>query len=88
MKHVSRFALSIVLVATSASFRPKGWQWTGVFAGAGATAYGLASIVFAKFPGSNIPYPGGEGVAWGLAAVVWGVGFAALTRVRAKETVS
>lgn len=85
---MAAMAIAIVLVAGLSSFRPAGWEWTGVFAGAGAVVYGVASVVFARFPGSSVPYPGGEGVVWGLAAIVWGVAFAVLTRFRASGAVA
>lgn len=81
---MAAMAISIVLIAGLASFRPKGWELTGMLVGIGAAVYGLASVAFARFPGSNVSYPGGEGVVWGLAAIVWGLGFAALTLVRAR----
>ena len=35
----------------------------------------LASIVFQRFPGSSVPYPGSEGIGWGLVAIIGGLAF-------------
>ena len=69
--------LGIVLVALLASFKFGGWRITAWCAGAGAFFYGLASVVFATFPGTDVPYPGSKGVGWGLAAIVGGLVFIA-----------
>jgi hypothetical protein len=60
--------------------RLSGWRITAWCAGAGAFLYGLASLVFATFPGTNVPYPGSEGAGWGVAAMVWGLWFIAAAR--------
>jgi hypothetical protein len=41
-------------------------------------AYGIASIVFARFPGTDSPYPGSEGIGWGVVSVTGGAAFAVL----------
>jgi hypothetical protein len=69
--------LAIVLVGLLSSFKYGGWRITAWCAGAGAFFYGLASVVFAKFPGAAIPYPGAKGVGWGLAAMAGGLVFIA-----------
>jgi hypothetical protein len=66
-------ALAIVLVGLLASLKTKGWVIVARLVAAGSIVYGAASIVFAQFPGTDVPYPGGEGVGWGLAAVAGGI---------------
>jgi hypothetical protein len=74
---VASMALAIVFVGLLASLKTKGWLIVAELVAAGSIAYGVASIVFARFPGTDLPYPGGEGVGWGLAAVAGGVAMAA-----------
>jgi hypothetical protein len=40
-----------------------------------AAIYGLASIVFTRFPGTNVSYPGSKGIGWGIAALIGGLAF-------------
>jgi hypothetical protein len=77
---MAAMALAIPLVALLTSVRLSGWRITAWCAGAGAFLYGLASLVFATFPGTNVPYPGSEGAGWGVAAMVWGLWFIAAAR--------
>ncbi len=65
-------ALTIVLLGFLASLRTRGWRIVAWIAGLGAAVFGLASVVFADFEGTGIPYPGGEGVGWGLLAIAGG----------------
>ena len=44
----------------------------------GAAVYGVASIVFHRFPGTDVPYAGSRGVGWGLVALVGGLAFIAV----------
>jgi hypothetical protein len=69
--------LAILLVAALSSLMFNGWRMTAWCAGAGAFFYGLASTVFATFPGTSVPYPGSKGTGWGLAAMVGGLLFIA-----------
>ncbi len=66
-------ALAIVLLGVLASVRTCGERIVVWLAAAGSAVYGVASIVFATFPGTSVPYPGGEGVGWGLLAIAGGV---------------
>jgi hypothetical protein len=77
--------LAIVLVALLASLRYGGWRITAWCAGAGAFFYGLASAVFAKFPGTDVPYPGSKGVGWGLVAILGGLLFVAAAEWEARR---
>ena len=73
---MASMALAIVLVGLLASLKTKGWVIVARLVAVGSIVYGVASIVFARFPGTDVPYPGGEGVGWGLAAVAGGVAMA------------
>ena len=77
---VASMALAIVFVGLLASLKTKGWMIVASLVATGSIVYGLASIVFARFPGTDVPYPGGEGVGWGLAAVAGGIALAAAAR--------
>jgi hypothetical protein len=74
---MASMALAIVLVGLLASMRLPGWRVSAWCAGAGASLYGLASVVFATFPGTSVPYPGSEGATWGLVAIAGGLVFIA-----------
>jgi len=75
--NMAAMAFGIVLAGLLASGRLRGWRITAWCAGLGAVVYGLASLVFDRFPGTSIPYPGSEGAAWGVVAMVGGVVFIA-----------
>jgi hypothetical protein len=75
--NMAAMAFGLVLVGLLASARMPGWRITAWSAGLGAAVYGLASIVFHRFPGSSVPYPGSEGIAWGLVAMIGGLAFVA-----------
>jgi hypothetical protein len=70
-------ALAIVFVGLLASLKTEGWVIVARLVAAGSIVYGVASIVFASFSGTDVPYPGGEGIGWGLAAVAGGIAMAA-----------
>jgi hypothetical protein len=70
---MTAMAFAIVLVALLSSLKLSGWKITAWCAGAGAFLYGLASLVFATFPGTNVPYPGSQGAGWGAVAMVGGL---------------
>jgi hypothetical protein len=57
-------AFGLVPVGLLASARMPGWRITVWCVCLGAAVYGLASIVFHRFPSSGVPYPGGEGIGW------------------------
>jgi predicted outer membrane lipoprotein len=82
---MSSMALALLLASALASARLSGWRFTAWCAAVGTAAYGVASIVFSRFPGTESPYPGSEGVPWGIAAVVGGIGFAALAEWEARR---
>lgn len=79
-------ALAIVLVALLSSMKLPGWRISAWCAGAGAFFYGLASVVFATFPGASVPYPGSEGVSWGLVAIGGGLVFIAAAEREARQS--
>jgi hypothetical protein len=74
---MTAMAFAIVLVALLSSLKFSGWKITAWCAGTGAFLYGLASLVFATFPGTNVPYPGSQGAGWGAVAMVGGLLFIA-----------
>jgi hypothetical protein len=55
-------------------------------AGIALALYGIASVVFARFHGSDIPYPGSVGTGWGIAAVIGGLGFIAVAEWEARRS--
>jgi hypothetical protein len=77
--------LGILLVALLASLRLGGWRTSAWCAGLGAFTYGLASAVFAKFPNTQLPYPGSKGVGWGLVAMAGGAVFVAVAEWEARR---
>jgi hypothetical protein len=83
--NMAAMAFGLVLAGLLASFRIRGWRLTAWCAGLGAAAYGLASIVFHRFPGASVPYPGSEGTGWGLAAVIGGLAFVAVAEWEARR---
>jgi hypothetical protein len=83
---MAAMAFGLVLVGLLASLRLRGWRITAWSAGLGAAVYGLASIVFARFPGTSIPYPGSVGDWWGSLAMVGGLAFVALGEWEAKRS--
>ena len=45
----------------------------------------LGSMVFHDFAGTGLPYPGGEGMWWGLLAAVGGLAFVAVSEAVARR---
>ena len=82
---MAAMAIAIVLVAFLASARLPGWRITAWSAGAGAFFYGLASAVFAKFPGTDSPYAGSKGTGWGIVAMAGGLLFIAAAEWEARK---
>ena len=74
---MASMGLAIVFVGLLAALKTKGWMIVASLVAAGSIVYGVASIVFARFPGTDVPYPGGEGVGWGVAAAAGGIAMAA-----------
>jgi hypothetical protein len=83
--NMAAMAFGLVFVGLLSSFHMPGWRLTAWSAGLGTAVYGLASIVFHRFPGVNAPYPGSEGIGWGLVAVVGGLAFAAIAEWEARH---
>ena len=83
--NMAAMAFALVLVGLLASVRMRGWRLTAWSAGLGAAVYGLASIVFHRFPGTSAPYPGSEGIGWGLAAMIGGIAFIAVAEWEARR---
>jgi len=82
---MTSMAFGLVLVGFLASARIRGWRPTAWCAGAGASVYGLASIVFHRFPGTDVPYAGSEGVGWGLATLIGGLAFVGVAELEARR---
>lgn len=83
---MASMALGFVAVGALASARIRGWRFTAWCAGLGASAYGLASIVFSRFPGAGVPYPGSKGVGWGLVGLIGGLAFIAIAEWEARRS--
>jgi hypothetical protein len=76
--------IGVVLMGALASKRTQGWRIVAWLTGLGSIVYGVASLVFATYPGSSVLYPGSEGSFWGTLAIAWGVVFIALAERRAR----
>jgi hypothetical protein len=85
---MASMALALLFVSALASARPRGWRFTAWCASAGMVAYGIASIVFANFAGTGSPYPGSEGIRWGVVSVLGGIGFAVLAEWQIRHPVT
>ena len=83
--NMAAMALGLLFVGAIAATRIRGWRLSAWCAGLGAAGYGLASIVFHRFPGSDLRYPGSEGVGWGLLALLGGLAFIAVSEVEARR---
>jgi hypothetical protein len=83
--NMAAMAFALVLLGLLASARMWGWRLTAWCAGLGAAVFGLASIVFHRFPGTNLPYPGSKGIGWGLAAMVGGLAFVGVAEWEARR---
>jgi hypothetical protein len=84
--NMAAMAFALVLVGLLASARVRGWRITAWCAGLGAAVYGLASIVFARLPGTQVSYPGSEGIGWGLVPLIGGLGFIAVAEWEARAS--
>jgi hypothetical protein len=73
--NMAAMAFGLVLVAAVATCRIPGWRISAWCSGLGLTIYGIASIVFHRLPGVDVPYAGSEGVGWGVVAVIGGLAF-------------
>jgi hypothetical protein len=82
---MAAMSFGLVLAGLLASSRMRGWRLTVWCAGLGAAVYGLASILFHRFPGTTVLYPGSEGIGWGLAAVIGGLAFIAVAEWEARR---
>jgi hypothetical protein len=85
---MASMAFALLFVAAAASARPRGWRFTAWCASAGMVAYGIASIVFANYPGTDSPYPGSEGIRLGLVSVLGGAAFAVLAEWQIRHPVT
>jgi hypothetical protein len=83
--NMGAMAFGLALVGLLAAMRARGWRLTAWCAGLGVAVYGLASIVFARFPGTQVPYPGSEGMGWGLLALIGGLAFVAVAEWEARR---
>jgi hypothetical protein len=83
---MAAMSFGLVVAGLLASARLPGWRLTAWCAGLGAAVYGFASIVFHRFPDTNVPYPGGEGVGWGVVAAVGGLAFVALAELELRRS--
>jgi hypothetical protein len=84
---MASMAFALVAVGFLASARMRAWRFTAWCTGVGLAAYGLGSAVFHRFPGSETPYAGSEGVGWGVVAIVGGLAFIALAEWEARRSV-
>jgi hypothetical protein len=82
--NMAAMAFGLVLTGLLASLRMPGWRITAWCAGLGVAVYGLASIVFHLFPGTSRPYPGSEGIGWGLVAMIGGLAFVVVSESTAR----
>jgi hypothetical protein len=69
------FGLALVLLASA---QVRGWRLTAWCAGVGVALYGLASVVFHRFPGTGIAYGGSEGTSWDRVAMIGALAFIAV----------
>ena len=83
--NMAAMAFGLVLAGFLAASGMRGWRVTAWCAGLGVAVYGVASIVFRHFPGTTVPYPGSEGLGWGLAAVIGGAVFIAVGEWEARR---
>ena len=75
-RNMAAYSLIVILVGLLASFRPGGWRFAAWIAGLLSILLGLVSAVLPSAESSL-------GIAWGIAAAVWGIVFivaAELTR--------
>ena len=84
--NMAAMAFGLVLAELLAAAGMRGWRLTAWCAGLGVAVYGVASIVFRQFPGTTSPYPGSEGLGWGLAAVIGGAVFIAVSEWEARRS--
>jgi hypothetical protein len=84
--NMAAMAFGLALAGLLAAMRIRGWRLTAWCAGLGVAVFGLASIVFARIPGTQVPYPGSEGVGWGVVALVGGVAFVAVAEWEARRS--
>jgi hypothetical protein len=82
---MAAMAFTLALVGLLASARIRGWRISAWCAGLGVAVYGVASIVFHRLPGTDLPYAGSEGTAWGIVALVGGLAFVGLTEWEARR---
>jgi hypothetical protein len=83
---MAAMALAILAVGLVATLRTRGWRVSAWCAGLGLFVYGLASAIFADFEGTGVPYPGSEGVGWGVAAMAGGALFILAAEWEARRT--
>lgn len=86
--NMAAMAFGLIFAGLLASLRIRGWRLTAWCAGLGAAAYGLASIVFQRFPGTSVRYPGSEGIGWGLVALIGGLAFIAVSEWEARRSLA
>lgn len=78
-RNMAVFGSIIILIGLLASFRPSGWRFAAWITGFLSIALGLASAVLPNAESSL-------GVAWGIAALIWGIMFIVVAEVaRRKE---
>jgi hypothetical protein len=83
---MASMAFGLVAVGLLASARIRGWRFTAWCAGLGTAVYGLGSIVFHRFPGTDVTYAGSEGIGWGLVALIGGLAFVAVAEWEARRS--
>ncbi len=75
---MAAMAFGIVLVALLGALRTPGWRIPAWTAGLGAIVFGLASVVYPKYPGS-------AGTGWGWIAIAGGVVYLAVSEWEARR---
>jgi hypothetical protein len=68
--YMAAFSFTVIAVGLLSSLRPDGWRATAFVAGALPVIIGTASLLLEDVEGTF-------GSLWGIAAIVWGVGFVA-----------
>ncbi len=67
-RNMAALSFIIILAGLLASFQPRGWRFAACVAGGLPILLGFASVVL---PDAESSF----GVAWGVAAIVWGIAF-------------
>lgn len=75
---MAAMAVALALIGLLASVKTRGWRIPAWAAGLGAAVWGLASVVFPR-------YPGAEGATWGALAIVSGAALIGVSEWEARR---